>query len=214
MLDRKDRSFNMRILCLVVGIVFGAQCYANELFGLKLGTSEADLVKTGEVEYVEYAVHGRYQDGQLRQLRQVEVNVPYPNESVDYVYVVFEKTKGSVEGVQAWMEYFKDFSSCSKRAASIADVISKEANRPIKIWEIWNAEYKAAETYWQIVTDLEKEGYWLHTGCLDNWFDDGRPILAVELYSKEFFWEVEKGRQRDNYGSFFPEEYKFPWFYK
>ena len=60
------------------------------------------------MEYVEYAVHGRYRDGQLRQLRQVEVNVSYPNESVDYVYAVFEKTKGTVEGVQAWMEYFKN----------------------------------------------------------------------------------------------------------
>ena len=203
---RKSRVFSMKVLCLIVGIVFSGQCYANELFGLKLGTSEADLVKTGEVEYVNYAVHGRYKDGQLRQLYQARVNVPYPIESADYFVAVFEKTKGTVEGVQAWMENFQDFSSCSKRAASIADVISIKENRQVKIWDIWVAQYDAAETYWQIVTDLEKDGYWLHVGCLDKWFEDGRPILAVELYSKEFFGEVEKGRLRDNLGSFFPKK--------
>ena len=203
---RKARVFSMKVLCLIVGIAFCGSCYANELFGLKLGTSEADLVKTGNVEYVEFAVHGRYKDGQLRQLRQVEVNVPYNDKSVDYFLAVFEKTKGTVEGVQAWIENLEDFSTCSKRAASIANVLSKESNRPLKIREIWIAKYKATEIYWQIVTDLEKDGYWLHTGCLDKWFDDGRPALVVELYSKEFFWEVEKGRLRDNLGSFFPKK--------
>ncbi len=169
----------MRTIFTMMLITFSTVAYGNELFGLQLHSSATDLTVIGDEYLVEYVVHGRNQNGNRRNLYEVEVTVPFPDFNLDYFLASYDKTSNMIESVQGWKEDLKSLSSCIAMAETIARNLSRNLNVN------YSRENIGSDTYFYVITDLKKEGYSLHVACLDK-FSNDMPSLAVEMYSKKF----------------------------
>ena len=176
----------MRTIFTIMLISFSTTAYGNELFGLKLNASATDLAIIGDEYLVEYVVHGRNQNGDRRNLYEVEVTVPFPDFNLDYFLASYDKTSNRIESVQGWKEDLKSLSTCNAMAETIASNLSRNLNVS------YSRENIGGDTYFYVITDLKKEGYSLHVVCLDK-FNNDMPSLAVEMYSKKFKIGYELG---------------------